>query len=195
MDPSIKTFDDLKGKRIVVGPAASGSEANTRQVVETNGLTYKDFSKALYLSNAEAAAAFKDRQVDGFCITGGYPMPAITDVATTSEISMFNIEGDYAKKVMDKYPFYVEATIPAGTYKGVDAETKTLAVQACLVARADLDEDLVYWLTKTLIEKQPEFAQAHAKGKELSKEGAVKGFSIPFHPGAEKYYKEIGVMK
>ncbi len=193
--PDIKTFADLKGKRIVVGPAASGSEANTRQIVDANGMTYKDFSKALFLSNAEAAAAMKDRQVDGFFVTSGAPLSAITDVTTAMDINVLPIDGDVAKKVMDKYKFFVTTKIPAGTYKGQTKDISTIAVQSCLVARSDMDPDLVYWLTKTLVEKQPELAQAHAKGKELSKESAVKGVTIPWHPGAEKYYKEIGVLK
>ena len=193
--PDIKTFADLKGKRIVVGPAASGSEANTRQIVEANGLTYKDFSKALFLSNAEAAAAMKDRQVDGFFVTSGAPLSAITDVTTAMGVNVLPIDGDVAKKVMDKYKFFVTTKIPGGTYKGLDKDIPTIAVQSCLVARSDLDPDLVYWMTKTLIEKQPDLAQAHAKGKDLSKESAVKGVTIPWHPGAERYYKEIGVLK
>jgi TRAP transporter TAXI family solute receptor len=193
--PDIKTFADLKGKRIVVGPAASGSEANTRQIVEANGMTYKDFSKALFLSNAEAAAAMKDRQVDGFFVTSGAPLSAITDVTTAMDINILPIDGDVAKNAMSKYKFFVTTKIPGGTYKGLNKDIPTIAVQSCLVARSDLDPDLVYWLTKTLIEKQPELAQAHAKGKDLSKESAVQGVTIPWHPGAEKYYKEIGVLK
>ena len=193
--PNIKTIADLKGKRVVVGPAASGSEANTRQIVEANGMTYKDFGKALFLSNAEAAAAMKDRQVDAFFVTSGVPLSAYTDVTTAMDIGFIPIEGDVAKKVMDKYKFFVTTKIPGGSYKGVSSDVATIAVQSCLVARDDLDTDLVYWLTKTLIEKQPDLAQAHAKGKDLSKEAAVKSVTIPWHPGAEKYYKEIGVLK
>ncbi len=193
--PNIKTIADLKGKRFVVGAAASGTEANSRQVLETLGMKYSDLAKAPFLSYAEAAAAMKDRQVDGFAVTGGVPTSAITDVTTAFDISLLPITGDDAKKVMDKYKFFVPVKVPANAYKGLTAETPTIAVQSMLVAREDLDTDLVYWLTKTLIEKQPDLAQAHAKGKELSKESAVKGLTVPLHPGAEKYYKEIGVIK
>lgn len=193
--PGIKTLADVKGKKIVVGPAASGSEANTRQILESNGITYKDLGKALLLSNAEAAAAMKDRQVDGMFVTSGVPISAITDVTTGVEIGILPLDGDAAKKVMDKYKFFVPVKIPANSYKGQTADVASLAVQSCLVVRDDMDTDLVYWMTKTLIEKQPELAQGHAKGKELSKESAVKGVTIPWHPGSEKYYKEIGVLK
>ncbi|HZK67613.1 MAG TPA: TAXI family TRAP transporter solute-binding subunit, partial [Chloroflexota bacterium] len=105
------------------------------------------------------------------------------------------IDGDVAKAVTDKYKFFVPATVPANTYKGVTTDTKTIAVQSTLVAREDLDADLVYWLTKTLIEKQPELAQAHAKGKDISKDSVLKGLTVPLHPGAERYYKEAGILK
>jgi TRAP transporter TAXI family solute receptor len=193
--PDIKSIADLKGKRFVVGAAASGTEANTRQVLEALGMSYKDLGKAAFLSYAEAASAMKDRQMDGFAVTGGVPTSAITDVTTAVDIKLLPITGDDAKKVMDKYKFFVQTTVPAGSYKGVTTDVPTIAVQSMLVCREDLDPDLVYWLTKTLIEKQPELAQAHAKGKELSKESAVKGLTVPLHPGAERYYREIGVIK
>lgn len=193
--PNIKTIADLKGKRYVVGAAASGTEANSRQVLESLGMKYSDLGKAAFLSYAEAASAMKDRQVDGFAVTGGIPTSAITDVTTGVDISLLPIAGDDAKKVMDKYKFFVPVKVPTGAYKGVTADIQTIAVQSLLIVREDMDPDLVYWLTKTLIEKQPELAQGHAKGKELSKESAIKGMTIPFHPGAEKYYKEIGLLK
>lgn len=193
--PDVKTLADLKGKAFVVGAAGSGTEANTRQVLDANAMTYKDLSKAPNLSFAEATNALKDRQVNGFAVTGGVPTSAITDAATARDIGLLPIDGDTAKKVMDKYKFFVTAKIPTNTYKGQTADVNTIAVQSMLVAREDLDKDLVYWLTKTIIEKQADLAQAHAKGKELSAQGAVKGLTIPLHPGAEQYYREIGAIK
>lgn len=193
--PDIKSLADLKGKAFVVGDAGSGTEANTRQVFAANGMSYKDLSKAPNLSYAEAANAFKDRQNDGFAVTGGVPTSAITDAATSRDIALLPIDGNTAKNAMDKYKSFVATKIPANSYKGQTADINSIAVQSMLVAREDLDTDLVYWLTKTLIEKQPDLAQAHAKGKELSAQFALKGLTIPLHPGAEKYYREIGVIK
>lgn len=189
-----KSVADLKGKRFSVGPAGSGTEANTRQVFEAAGLTYQDLARKVDLSHAEAVAGIKDRQLDGFAMTGGVPIAAVTDITTTMDMTVLPIDGDVASKLMNKYQFYVEATVPAGAYNGVDADVQTVAVQAALLAREDLDEDLVYWLTKTLVEKQADLAKAHAKGADFSKESAVKGLTIPWHPGAERYYKEIGVL-
>jgi uncharacterized protein len=192
--PDIQTAQDLRGKRFVVGPAASGSEANTRQIFDALGMSYQDLGSVLYLSIAESAAAFKDRQVSGWATTGGVPNPGITDVATLREINIISFDDAARKSILDKYGFFVEATVPAGAYQGVTNPVNTVAVQASLVTTSDLNDDVVYWLTKTLIEKQPELAQAHAKGRDFSKDSAVQGQSIPFHPGAERYYKEIGAM-
>jgi uncharacterized protein len=192
--PDIRTAQDLRGKRFVVGPAASGSEANTRQIFEALGMSYQDLGSVLYLSIAESAAAFKDRQVSGWATTGGVPNPGITDVATLREINMISFDDEARRRIVERYPFFVEATVPAGAYQHVTSPVNTVAVQASLVTRADMDEEVVYWLTRTLLERQPELAQAHAKGRDLSKETAARGQSIPFHPGAERYYREIGVM-
>ncbi len=194
-DSGINSIQDLKGKRVSVGPAGSGTEANTRQIVESAGLKYSDFARAATLSNAEAANAFKDRQLDAIQLTGGVPFPTIQDVATAADVKVLPIDGALLQTLQGKYKFFVPVTIPANTYKGQTAVVNTVAVQATLVAREDLDKELVYWLTKILIEKQPDLAQAHAKGKELSKDSAVKGLTIPWHPGAEQYYKEIGALK
>lgn len=193
--PSIKSINDLKGKRFVVGAAGSGTEVNTRQVFEANGLKFSDLGRSVNLSFAEASNAMKDRQVDGYAVTGGVPTSAITDTTTAVDIALLPIEGDVAKKVMDKYPFYVPAKVPANAYKGVTQDVNTIAVLSTIVVREDLDTDLVYWLTKTLVEQQAELAQAHAKGKELSKDSITKGLTVPLHPGAEKYYREVGILR
>lgn len=192
---SIKTLADVKGKRIVVGPAGSGAEVTTRQILEANGITFGDLGKAVYLSFAEAANAYKDRQIDGFFQTSGIPVSSIQEISTLMEIGLIPLEGETAKNVMDKHQFFVPAKIPSGTYKGTNVDVPSIAVLSMIVTRDDLDADLVYSLTKTLIEKQPELAQRHAKGKELSKESAVTGITVPWHPGAERYYREIGILK
>jgi hypothetical protein len=106
-----------------------------------------------------------------------------------------SIEDAMVTKITQKYPFLAPAKIPANTYKGQPEEVKTIAVMAVLIAHPKVKEDVVYNITKVLIENQAQLAAAHAKGKELSLQGAVEGVSIPFHPGAAKYYKEKGVLK
>lgn len=193
-DSDINSIADMKGKRISVGDAGSGVEANAKQILEAYGLTFDDLN-ARRLSFRESGTALKDRQIEGFFVTAGIPNAAIQEIATIGGVKLISIDDETKKKLMDKYEFYTEYTIPKETYNGMAVDAKTVAVKATLIVNNDLSEDVVYNLTKTLLDKQPELGQAHAKGKELSAADAVQGVSVPFHPGAIKYFKEIGVIE
>jgi TRAP transporter TAXI family solute receptor len=193
-DSPAKTFGDLKGLKVGVGAPGSGTEANFRQLQEVYGMK-KDEVKGQYLSYVESADQFKDKHIDSFFLTTGIPNSALMDVANTRPIKLLSIEDPIVAKITQQYPFLAPAKIPANTYKGQTEEVKTIAVMAVLIAHPKLSEQVAYNITKALIENQADLAAAHAKGKELSLQGAVKGVSIPFHPGAAKYYKEKGVLK
>jgi TRAP transporter TAXI family solute receptor len=193
-DLGIQSFSGLRGKKIGVGAPGSGTEANYRQLLDIYKMSKDDVS-AQYLSFAESADQFKDNRIDAFMVTGGVPTSAIMDVATQRSIKILPIEDTMLSILTNKYPFLSAAVIPANSYKGVTTDVKTAAVNAVLIAHPKLSDDVVYNLTKALFENQAELASAHAKGKVLSLQGAVVGVSIPFHPGAAKYYKEKGVLK
>lgn len=193
-DSPIKSFADLKGMKIGVGAPGSGTEANFRQLLDVYGMKKEDV-KGQFLSFAESADQFKDKHIDAFIVTAGIPNSAIMDISTQRSIRLLSFPADVVGKLTQKYPFLSPAKVPANTYKGVAEDINTVAVNAVLVASKELKEDVVYNLTKALFENQAELASAHAKGKELSLQSAVKGVSIPFHPGAVKYYKEKGLMK
>jgi TRAP transporter TAXI family solute receptor len=193
-DGPIKSFADLKGKKVGVGAPGSGTEANYRQLLDAYGMKKEDVN-GQYLSFSESAEAFKDKHIDAFIVTGGVPTSAIMDVATQNAIRILPISADILGKLTQKYPFLAGVKIPANSYKGQTEEVQTAAVNAVLIAGNQLKEDMVYNLTKALFDNQPELAAAHAKGKELNIQYAVKGVSIPFHPGAVKYFKEKGLMK
>jgi hypothetical protein len=193
-DSPMKTFADLKGKKVGVGAPGSGTEANFRQLLDAYGMQKEDVS-GQFLSFSESAEAFKDKHIDAFIVTAGIPNAAIMDISTQNEVRILDVPADVAAKLTQKYPFLAAVKIPANTYKGQTQEVSTVAVNAVLIAGSQLKEDMVYNLTKALFENQAELASAHAKGKELSPQYAVKGVSIPFHPGAAKYYKEKGLIK
>jgi len=155
----------------------------------------KDDVSGQYLSFSESAEAYKDKHIDAFIVTAGIPNAGIMDVANQNEIRILNIPADVAAKLTTKYPFLAAVKVPANTYKGQTTEVSTVAVNAVLICGSGLKEAMVYNLTKALFENQTELATAHAKGKELNMKTAVTGVSIPFHPGAVKYYKEKGLMK
>jgi TRAP transporter TAXI family solute receptor len=190
----IKSFADLKGKKVGVGAPGSGTEANFRQLMDVYGMKKEDVN-AQYLSFSESAEAFKDKHIDAFIVTAGIPNAGIMDVSAQNEIRILDIPADVAAKLTQKYPFLAAVKVPANTYKGQTADVSTVAVNAVLIAGNQLKPEMVYNLTKALFENQAELASAHAKGKELSLKYAVQGVSIPFHPGAVKYYKEKGLMK
>jgi hypothetical protein len=193
VDPAsgINSVADMKGKRISVGDAGSGVEANAKQILEAYGLTFGDL-KAAHLSFKESASGVKDKQLDGFFVTAGVPNAAIQELAALAPVKILSIDAAAAKKLSDKYQFYTNVSIPGSTYNGMAGDAATVAVKATLIARKDMSEKQAYELTKALFEKQAELAQAHAKGKDLSLQSAVQGVSIEFHPGAMKYYKEKG---
>ncbi|MFZ5816095.1 MAG: TAXI family TRAP transporter solute-binding subunit [Bacillota bacterium] len=187
-DSNIQSITDLKGKKVVVGAPGSGTEIASRQILTAYGLDYDKDIQKLPLSFAEGATQFKDRQADALVMVTGVPAASLADVQTATAVRLVPI--DYAK-VSKTFKFYVKHTVKAGTYKGVDKDTDVVAVLAILVARTDMNSDLVYQLTKTLFEKAGDIG--HAKAKEFDVKKAADGITIPFHPGAAKYLKEKGV--
>jgi TRAP transporter TAXI family solute receptor len=189
----IESIADFKGKKISVGAPGSGNEANARQILGVYGLTYKDF-EPLFLSYAETADHYKDRLLDGFIYTTGAPNSSIQDISTLQKIKFLPIEGEMREKLMSEYPFFAVEVMPANTYNGQTDPYQTVAVQAILIANEELSEEAVYNMTKAFFENLDEVGESHHKGKSITLEKALDGITIPFHPGAEKYYKEKGIM-
>ncbi len=193
-ESGIKTIADFKGKKISVGASGSGNEANCRQIFELFGLTYSDI-KPLFISYAETTNHFKDRQLDAFVYTTGIPNPSIMDIMTMQDAVFVPIGGVERDNIIKKYPFFAADAIPANSYKGQTEDVPTVAVQCMLVVREDLPEETVYAMTKALFENLDVLQKAHAKGRDVSLEKALNGVTVPVHPGAEKYFKEVGVIK
>ena len=191
-DSGIKSIADFKGKRISVGDAGSGVEFNAKQIMEGYGLTFDDIKKS-NLSFKESAEGIQNGTLDGCFVTAGVPNAALQELAFTAGLTLVPVDGDAAKKICKKYGYYTQTTIPGGTYKGTDDDTPALAIKATLAVSSKLDDQTVYEMTKALFENLDELATAHAKGKEVSAKAAVTGVSVPFHPGAKKYFKEIGL--
>lgn len=191
-DSGIKSVADFKGKRISVGDAGSGVEFNAKQIMEGYGLTFDDIKKS-NLSFKESAEGIQNGTLDGCFVTAGVPNAALQELAFTAGLTLVPVDGEAAKKICEKYGYYTQTTIPGGTYKGTDDDTPALAIKATLAVNSKLDEQTVYEMTKALFENLDELATAHAKGKEVSAKAAVTGVSVPFHPGAKKYFKEIGL--
>ncbi|MDR1785735.1 MAG: TAXI family TRAP transporter solute-binding subunit [Spirochaetaceae bacterium] len=190
----IKTIADLKGKNVSVGDAGSGTEFNARQILEAYGVTFNDINKQ-NLSFGASADALRDNKIDAFFCVAGAPTTAIVDLAIGKEIVVLEVDDAHARALAAKYPFYTQYPIAGGSYRGMSNPVKTVAVKATFIVSNKVPEDVVYSLTKELFDNKAAIEKAHAKGAELSTAYAVEGISVPFHPGAEKYFKEIGALK
>lgn len=186
---NIKNVADLKGKRVAVGAAGSGTEANARQILDAYGITYKDI-KAQYLSFGEAANNLKDGNIDAAFVTAGHPTAAIQDIAAQHKIVLIPVGGEAVDKIIKQYPFYTKVTIPANTYPNQDKEVAALAVKAMLVVTEKMDAQMAYDITKAIYGNLDRLKTAHAVGKLITKQTGKEGMSIPLHPGADKFYKE-----
>jgi TRAP transporter TAXI family solute receptor len=192
----IKSVADLKGKRVALDEPGSGTLVNARAVLAAYGLKETDI-KPEYIKPNQAGDKMKDGSLDAFFFTGGAPAGAIAELASTgSGIDILPIDGPQAEALIKSSPFFAPDTIAADTYKGV-GQVHTLAVGAQWVTSDKADANVVYEIVKALYSDagQKTMVASHAKGKFITKENAVKGAGIPFHPGAEKFYKEAGVLK
>jgi TRAP transporter TAXI family solute receptor len=190
-EANIKTLADLKGKRLSVGAPKSGTELNARAILGGAGMSYKDLGKVEYLPFSESVELMKNRQLDATLISAGLGVSAIRDLCASVECTIVEIP----KAVVDKIGSpYESLPIPGGTYKGNDKDVPAVAVPNYLVTRADLSEQEVYEMTKTMFDNLAGLQAAHAAAKSINLKTAGKNPPVPLHPGAAKFYKEKGVM-
>ncbi len=190
----IRSVEDLRGKRVSVGDAGSGTAVNASQLFGAYGMTFDDI-KVNYLSFKEAAAAFQDGSLDAYIAVAGMPTTAIVETNLTRKIRLVSLDDEHLKILTDKYAFFAPVTIGKEVY-GTKEDAKSVAVNATVAALKAVDEKVVYDFTKALFDHAAELAEAHAKGRELSLDKAIDGLDVKFlHPGAAKFYKEIGLLK
>ena len=192
-DSGIKTLADIKGKRISVGAPKSGTELNVRQILKAANISHKDFSKVEYLSYAESVELMKNKQLDVTLLSSGLGVAALRDLATTQKVVFLTIPEEIVAKIND--PAFVVGVIPAKTYEGQDKDVTTISVQNYLVTHEGVSTETVYTMTKSMFDNLDQMAAAHSAGKSIKKENAAKNPPAPLHPGAEKYYREVGLVK
>lgn len=191
-ESGIKTIEDLKGKRVSVGDAGSGVEFNSQQILEIYGLTFDDIKKS-NLSFKESGDGLQNGTLDACFITAGVPNAALQELAMSRELVLIPIDQEHADTLIEKYGYYTQTIIPKDTYKDVTEDISAVSIKATLAVNKKVSDDVAYNITKALFENLDELGSAHAKGKEISLEEAVKGISVDIHPGALKYYKEKGL--
>ena len=192
-DSGIRTLADLKGKRVSVGAAKSGTELNARAVFRAAGLSYKDLAKTEFLPFGESVELIKNRQLDATLQSAGLGVASIRDLATSVKIVVVPVPADVVAKIGD--PAYQLAVIPAGTYEGQTTDVATAAIPNFLVTHSGVSDELAYQMAKALYDNLDTMYAAHNAAKAIKRENAVKGMPVPLHPGAERYYREVGVIK
>ncbi|KKE79237.1 TAXI family TRAP transporter solute-binding subunit [Oceanobacillus caeni] len=187
----IESVEDLKGKTVSVGAPGSGTYINAEQILEIHGLTMDDI-KAQNLDFGESTGGIQDGNIDAAFITAGTPTGAVEGLGATTDVSIVPIAQEKIDELVEKYPYYAADTITEGTY-GLEEDVNTVAVLAMLAVTDSLSEDVVYDITKALYENVDQIS--HSKGEFIKKESALDGIDVDLHPGAEKYFKEAGLLE
>ena len=189
---TIKSVKDFKGKRIAIGPAGGGTINTFRDMMPFYGFKEQDF-KFSFISHSDGASALKDENADVSMVIAGAPAGAAKELAETADVRFLSIEEDILKKLMGKYSYYVRSEFPKSMFN-TPKEIVTVGLGNLWIVREDIPEALVYKMTKAVFEHLDELGKAHPQGKNVSLKTATS-VSIPLHPGAVKYYKEMGVIK
>ena len=192
MDPGIRTVSDLAGRAVSIGAPGSGVYFNAIDILSAAGLTENDIQPQ-YMSFADSADGLKDGKIDAAFIVAGAPTAAITELCTTNNAYLVPIDDEIAENLFAGSPFYTPYTIPAGTYAGQAEDVTTVTVKATLIVSADADGEEVYDLTRAIFDNAGAIAAENGKGTELSIENATSGLTVPFHPGAARYFAEQGI--
>ncbi|MEO0747516.1 MAG: TAXI family TRAP transporter solute-binding subunit [Pseudomonadota bacterium] len=196
---SIDSLSDLEGKRVGIAQAGSGTQVAVEMMMAEWGLNRDNYDEA-ELNNSQSAERLADGQLDAYFYAAGWPVSAMVQLSTTKGMELHSFTDDDLKKINDIIPAYIPSSIPAGVYEGVDYEVKTPAVSALLVVSSDLSEELVYGITKAMWNDNTRklLDNGHAKGKQITPDTALDGIEalgVPLHAGAEKFYKEAGLLK
>ncbi len=194
-DSGIKTFQDLKGKRVNIGNPGSGQRGTMEVLMGALGWTNADFKLASELKAAEQSRALCDNKIDAMVYTVGHPAGSIKEATTSCDSVLVEVAGPEVDKLVADNDYYRKATIPGGMYRGSDSDVMTFGVGATFVSSSNVPDDVVYQVVKAVFENFDDFQKLHPAFGNLKKEEMIKdGLSAPLHPGAARYYKEAGLM-
>ena len=189
MNPEIKTVEDLRGKSVSIGAQGSGVYFNAVDVLGCYGMTIEDITP-VYESFGDSADSLKDGKIDAAFIVAGAPTTAITDLSTSGQVYLVSLDDEHIDKLLAASPYYSKYTVAADTY-GMPEDAQTVAVAAMVIARNDVSEDAIYTFVSTIFENADQLQ--HGKAAELNLEFASSITSVPYHPGAARYFAEKGI--
>lgn len=194
-DAGIKTFDDLKGKRVNVGNPGSGQRNTLESWMNVKGWTMADFSEVSELPSSVQSKALCSDQVDAIVFTAGHPNASILEAATSCDIALVGVNGPSIDKLLSVAPYYHKGVIPAGTYPGVDVDVSTFGLSATVVTQSNISDSIIYEITKSVFENFETFRKLHPAFQNLNRADMLsQGLTAPLHPGAARYYREVGLL-
>jgi len=189
----IKSIEDLRGKKISIGPEGSGTAVNAELILKTAGI-WNQIGKIEYFSFDKHAEEMIKENLDAAFFTAGTPAPIVENLAKRSDISLLSLNDSLISKLQDKNPYFVSVKIPAGTYKGMDRDARTVGVAAILITNVGVPEDKLYELVKLIFSHLDYIRYGTPIGGSITLPGALDGIPIPLHPGAKKYFEEVGLL-
>ncbi|MDA7746268.1 TAXI family TRAP transporter solute-binding subunit [Psychromonas sp.] len=196
VDANVETFEDIKGKRVNIGPKNSGQRATMEMLLALYEWDYSDFSKVASLNPSEQAQALCDNKVDVIVYVVGHPNSSIKEATSACQTKFVRVKGTKLSNLIADHPYYHTAVIPGELYRGNEQETETFGVGATIVTTTELPDAIAYEIVKAVLESYDDFIQLHPSFKNLTKEAMVSQYlSAPLHPGALRYYKEVGLIK
>lgn len=190
-DSGVASLADLKGKRVSVGAPGSGTEVNANAILESNGISYDDIDEQRLNFN-ETADALRDGDIDAGFWSVGPPTSSILNLAATRDIVLVPLSEEEIANARSMEPVFAPYTLRAGIYDGVTDPVPTISIPNVLVVNADMDEDLAYEITKVLFEKTDELIAIHPAANDTTVDFSLGSTPVPLHPGAIRYYEEIG---
>jgi TRAP transporter TAXI family solute receptor len=193
-ESGIKTINDLKGLWIAVGTPGSGTRVEAMSILNSIGINSQN-TIMRELDFNEVTASLQDATIDAGCIVAGIPTPAVVELAGSREVSILETTDDSFNTINKQYPFFTRQIIPSGTYRGLDKDVQTVAVLSMLVTGADVPEKTIYNVTRAMFENLDALVAGHTRARDINLDTALVGMTIPLHPGAQKYYREKGLLK
>lgn len=191
---SIKSYADVKGKRIGIGGPGSTVANSALLFLEYFGVKKDDF-KPYYYTYKETVEGIQDGSLDGGFVGGGYPVAIYTELAMKHDVRIVNVDDGVLKKVISEHPYYYGSVVKAKSYKGLDQDVSIYGFTTGLFTLASVSDERMYEMVKSLFDHKDDYYAIHKSAKDMTLADAMKGIPVPFHPGAEKYYREAGVLK
>ena len=190
----IKSIPELKGKRFSIGPPGGNTGVMAERILNASGLTLNEIRRSP-VSFTETVDAMKDGNLDGGAFLGAQPMPSMLDITATHRVRILPVDGAAREKLIKDHPELVWAQLKAGMFKGVEQTIDTVGVWSVFFFHKDTDPNLAYQITKVVWENRQRLAETHPANANMSEPGAVVEATIPIHPGAAKYFKEVGILR